>query len=255
VIAATLLLASMPGLAAAAAPSNDLPAGAIAITSVPTSIALDTTEATVTTDNVGCGSDGTDQATVWYTLTLAQATRVAVDASASSYAVGINLFAGSASADNLVDCLEQTLVFDADAGTTYYLMFADIDGDANGGQLNFSLDVAPPPIEVDVTVDGTAKVNAKTGEALVGGTITCSTQTSDAFVDVELRQPVGRFTIHGFGGAQAECGPTPTQWWASITGENGKFSAGKATVVANAFACDAFGCGDASLTASVRLRR
>ena len=61
-------------------------------------------------------------------------------------------------------------MFDADAGTTYYLMFADIDGGANGGQLEVSLDVAPPPIEVNLTVDGTGKVNSKSGEAMVGGT-------------------------------------------------------------------------------------
>lgn len=254
-LTALITIAAQPGLALAAAPPNDLPDGAIAIATIPADIAQDTTEATVSTDNVGCGSDGTDQATVWYSVTLSEATTLLIDASASGYVVGINAFVGSATADDLVGCAEQGLVVDLEAGTTYYLMFADIDGGANGGQLDVTIEVAPPPIQVDLTVDPIGKVNSKTGEATLGGTITCSATTSDAFVDMELRQALGRFTIRGFGGTGIECGPAPTAWLATIVADNGRFGPGQATANVSAFACDAFSCDDAFVSTTVRLRR
>jgi hypothetical protein len=254
-LAALLLVAALPGLALAAAPANDLPDGAIAVGGIPAHFTQDTTEATVTTDNVGCGSDGTDQATVWYSLTLPEAASILVDASASSYRVGINAFAGTASAGTLTDCAEQGLRLDVAANTPVLLMFADIDGDANGGQLDVQIDTAPPPLDVTLAVDPSGKVNPKTGEALVTGTITCSTATSDAGVDLELREPVGRFTIRGFGGTGVACGPEPTPWVVSVTGEGGRFGPGRATVNASAFACDPFSCDDAFASVSVRLRK
>jgi hypothetical protein len=254
--AGIVLVGTAPGMALAAAPVNDLPAGATALTAIPATITENTTEATVTTDDVGCGSGGEDQATVWFTLTLASATSVLVDATGSGYSVGVNVFEGSADANNIVTCAEGAATFDATAGTTYYLMFADIDGDAtNGGALDVQIDVAPPPIEVSLTVNANGKVNPKTGEATISGTITCSRTADFGEVDVNLRQPIGRFTVHGFGFAGPACEPTPTDWFASVAGDNGKFGAGKATAEVSAFACDATSCGDTSVTASVRLRK
>jgi hypothetical protein len=251
-----VLVGTAPGMALAAAPANDLPAGATAVTAIPATISEDTTEATVTTDDIGCGAGGEDQASVWFTLTLASATSVLVDATGSGYSVGVNVFEGSADANNLVTCVGGAAEFDAAAATTYYLMFADIDGDAtNGGALDVLIDVAPPPIEVSLTVNANGKVNPKTGEATISGTITCSRTADFGEVDVTLRQPIGRFTVHGFGFAGPACEPTPTDWVASVVGDNGKFGAGKATAEVAAFACDASSCGDASVTASVRLRR
>jgi len=254
-LAGTLLVGTAPGLALAAAPANDLPAGAIAFTALPASIAQDTTEATVSTDDVGCGAGGLDQATVWYTLTLASATSVLVDATASGYEVGVNIFEGTADANHIVTCASGAAGFDAAAGTTYYLMFADIDGGANGGQLSVAIDVAPPPIAVSITVNANGKVNPKTGEATVSGTITCSNTADFSDVEVSLRQSLGRFTIHGSGFDSPSCGPTPTAWFAAIVGDNGKFAPGRATADVSAFACDAFSCGDASASTSVRLGR
>ena len=255
-IAGILLIGSAPGLVLAAAPANDLPAGAIALTAIPATIDENTTEATVSTDDIGCGSGGLDQATVWYTLTLGDATSVLVDATGSDYAVGVNVFQGSADANNLVTCAGGAAGFDAAAGTTYYLMFADIDGDAtNGGQLHVVIDLPPPAIEISLTVDANGKVNPKTGEATISGTITCNHEADFGEVDVSLRQSIGRFTIHGFGFDGPACGPTSTDWFASVAGDNGKFTAGRATADASAFACDAFSCDDAFVTASVRLRK
>jgi hypothetical protein len=254
-LALIIVMAAQPGVALAAAPANDVPDGAIAITAIPAHGTQDTTEATISTDNIGCGSDGTDQASVWYTLTLPEATTVLIDASSSDYRIGINAFAGTATAGALLECTEQALRMEVAAGTTYYLMFADIDGGANGGQLDVTIDVAPPPIDLTLAVDPVGKVNSKTGEATITGTVRCSAATSDASVDAELRDPVGRFTIHGFGGSGIECGTDPTPWSITIVGDNGRFGPGRATANVSAFACDAFSCADASVSTSVRLRK
>jgi hypothetical protein len=256
VLVGVVLVATAPGIALAAAPANDLPAGAIAYTALPITIDLDTFEATVSTDDVGCGAGGLDQATVWYTLTLSSATSVLVNTDGSDYAVGVNIFEGSASAGTLVTCAGGAAVFDAAAGTTYYIMFADADGDTtNGGQLHATIDVAPPPLEISLTVDPTGKVNQKTGEATISGTVSCNHAADSGDVEVSLRESLGRFTIHGFGVAGPSCGPTPTPWFATVVGDNGKFGPGKATADVSAFACDFIGCADASVTASVRLRK
>jgi hypothetical protein len=254
-LAVLLLLAAQPGLALAAAPANDLPGGAVAIGAIPAHVTQDTTDATVTTDDVGCGSGGLDQATVWYSLTLSEAASILVDASASGFRVGINAFAGTASAETLVDCSEQGLRLDVEANATILLMFADVDGEANGGQLDVHIDVAPPPIDLSLTVDPVGKVNPQTGEAMITGSVTCTTATSDMFVDVELRQAVGRFTVRGFGGSGMDCGPAPTQWALSVVADSGRFGPGKSTVNVSAFACDVFTCDDVFESISVRLRK
>lgn len=254
-LTALIAAAASPGSALAAPPPNDLPDGALAIMAIPAHVAQDTTEATITTDDVGCGAGGTDQASVWYTLTLAETTTVLIDASASGYVVGINAFEGAATSGTLVDCAEQGLRLEAQAGTTYYLMFADIDGETNGGQLDVAIDVAPPPIDIELAVDATGKINPRTGEATITGTVTCSTATSDAFVDAELREALGRFTIHAFNGWGTECGPEPTAWAVTFVGDNGKFGPGPATANVSAFACDVFSCDDAFVSTTVRLRK
>lgn len=255
-LTALALVGVLPGVAVAAAPANDLPAGAVAITTSPTSFDLDTTEATVTTDDVGCGAGGLDQATVWYTLSFAANTSVLIDATGSDYFVGVNVFVDVPDRDHIIDCRVGTVPVTAEAGTTYYLMFADIDDDAtNGGQLHVEIGPPPPAMDLTLTVDAVGKVNPKTGEAAITGTVTCTTTAEFANVTVNLRQPVGRFVIHGFGFDSPACGPTSTAWFASIVGDNGKFTGGHATAQVDAFACDTFSCDEAFVSATVRLSR
>ena len=254
-LAAGVLLASLPGLALAAAPANDLPAGAIVIGSLPASINQDTTQATVSSDDVGCGSGGTDQATVWYKFTPAADVNLAIDATASSYEVGVNLFEGVADTAHLINCFGGPAATQLTGGTTYYIMFADADLNAtNGGTLIADLSVAPPPIELTLTVDPTGKVN-KAGVATLTGTMTCSRDADFSDIQVTLRQPIGRFTIHGSGFADATCGPSGSPWFIQVSGDNGKFGSGKATADVFAEACDQFSCADASVSKSVRLRK
>jgi hypothetical protein len=250
---ATLLSTTV---AAAAAPSNDLPAGAIGLTdTLPQTINADTSEATVTTDDFGCGAGGLDQASVWYSITPTDGVDVLIDPTASSYLVGVNVYITSAGQENLITCFQGPSLVTLQAGATYYLMFADTDLDAtNGGALSVTLDVPPPPIEMSVTLDPTGSVD-KAGNVTIRGSITCSQQASFADLSAFLRQAVGRFTFTGNASASPDCGPTPSSWTLSASGQNGRFGGGKIQVEIMAFACSPTSCVDTGIAGTVRLGR
>jgi hypothetical protein len=260
IVVALALVLVLPAGAAAAPPLNDLPGGATALTgTIPAPIAQDTTQATVSAaDDVGCGQGGFDEATVWYTITPAQDIRLLVDTSGSDYRVGINLFGpGAPTPDTIELCTEVQQVANLTAGTTYWLMFADIDENGiNGGQLAATFGEAPPPIDVTLTVDRVGKVVQRQGIVTLTGTITCSDVPDDAFIELVLRQRIGKYSVRGFSGFDgAQCGPEPFEWTAEFTGENGRFGGGKAEVDVFAAACDPLQCGEFQQTFSVRLRR
>jgi hypothetical protein len=252
-----MLAGAASPVAAATHPKNDLPSGAIAISAaLPQTFTQDTTGATVSRkDDFGCGAGGIDQATVWYTFTPSSDMTVLVDATASSYAVGVNVFVGSADASHLAYCSNSELVLNAVAGTTYYLMFADVDGDTiNGGTLNVTLTVAPPPISIALTVDPTAQLSNNGAVATLTGTITCSGTAQFDEVDVFLSQAVGRFTVTGFGATNPPCGPSPTSWSVDVTGQSGRFGGGTISAQVSAFGCDLFSCGNAFVQTTVKAR-
>jgi hypothetical protein len=255
-IAALVVAMSLVAPVSAASPSNDLPAGATAVTDLPFAVAQDTTGASVSTDDVGCGSGGLDQATVWYAFTPTENVLVEVDARPSDYLVGVTLFIGTADEDGRADCNNDVLSFEADRGNTYFLLFADVNDDGvNGGSLEANVHLAPPAVQVDLTVDAIARVHPKTGQARLTGTMTCDRPVAYAEVGVTLRLETGRFFTIGGGSGTTDCGPSPTRWSAIVTGENGRFVAGAATATVTALACDALSCTEAPAEASLKLRR
>jgi hypothetical protein len=255
VIAALLLLAGLPAAAMAAPPANDLPGGATAISAVPTTLTQDTAEATVGADDVGCGMGGLDQATVWYRITPSVDMDVIIDASASSYGVGVNVFAGTATNDAIQTCFEGPGFAGLLAGTTYFLMFADVDAAANGGQLRVSITLAPPALDITLAVASTAKVQQKPGLTVVTGTVTCDREAEFASLESTLTQKVGKYVIRGSGFADTTCGPVPSAWTMEILGDNGRFNSGKATIEVHVFACEAIRCTDVVESFNLRLRR
>jgi hypothetical protein len=258
VVAALVMLAALPATAVAAPPANDLPGGALPIAAVPSSFTQPTTEATVTSaDDVGCGSGGQDQASVWYRITPATSMGVLIDATASSYRVGVNVYETEPTPDGLRACFDGFAGFASlTAGLTYYVMFADIDGGANGGQLSVSLSIAPPPIAITFTTSPVVKIADKGLSASVSGTMTCDRPASFAGVDVNAAQRVGKYQVRFFGGAAVDCGPEPSPWLAELFSSNGRLAGGKITVELHFFACDAVGqCTDADATFTSRTRQ
>jgi hypothetical protein len=244
--------------ALAAPPSNDTFGGATPAT-LGFSEVLDTTEATTDADdaqlNESCGAPATD-ASVWYSFAGTD-TGVVVDVSQSDYSAGV--LVGVGSQGNLLTeaCGPGAVGFFAAAGTTYYVLAIDDQGDGggNGGSLNISFNEAPPPPTVDITVNRLGTFNARTGVATISGTYTCNNAD---FIDVfiEARQNVGRFTVVGFGGFfdSGTCDGEPRTWSADVSPENGKFAGGKTMTLAFAFACGAFECAEGFAEQTVRLR-
>jgi hypothetical protein len=187
-------------------------------------------------------------------FTPATATGVSVDVSASNYSAGVIVVTGSPGSFALVTCGPGSVAFSASAGVTYYfLAFDDTPSGTNGGTLQISVTEAALP-EAAVTVDPTGIVNSHTGVVTVSGTFTCA-NADFAFVDVSVTQRVGRFTITGFGEAFADpCDGQSHPWSADVTGSNGRFAGGKATVDAFMFACGAVECATAEAIQTIRLR-
>jgi hypothetical protein len=243
----------------AAAPSNDSFAGRTVITALPYSESLDTSEATTeATDaelNTECGAPALD-ASVWYQFTPATDIYLLVDVSESDYPAGVLVATGSPGAFGpVIACGPGAVAFQATAGETYVFLVIDdqSDGGGNGGTLEIAVGEAPPPPEIALTVNPVARFDSRTGSATLTGTVTC-TDGASAFIDITLSQQVGRFTIRGFGFADAACDGTAQPWTAQVFGDTGLFKGGQAVASVFGQACS-FDCGFTGEDVTVRLRR
>jgi hypothetical protein len=258
-----LVLAMMLSLTLAApvlgaAPSNDTYAGRTVIGSLPFSESLDTSEATTDADddelNAQCGAPQTD-ASVWYELTPTSDAVVLVDVSGSDYPAGVLVGTGSPGSFSIVACGPGGAGFEALAGETYAILVLDdqSDGGGNGGTLTISVDEAPPPPAIDVTINPTGTFSLS-GSATLSGTVVCDPGADFGFIEVQLRQRAGRVFIDGFGGAEVVCDGTVHDWTAEVIG-NGLYKGGSATVTVFAGACNVFTCGDDFEQRTIKLHR
>jgi hypothetical protein len=247
-------------LCAGVAAANDTFDGAIAISEVPFSASVDTTEATTdavdAAANVNCGAPATD-ASVWYSITTDVEQPILVDMSGSNYSAGAAVVTGTPDAFQLETCGPQAVAFVAQPGVIYSVVVFDdqIDGVGNGGQLELLVDLAPPPPEIHITVNPTASFDPQTGSATLSGTVSCSGRADFAAIEGLLRQVVGRFTVVGFFVQEIGCGGQTEPWSAVVVGDNGKFSGGKAASVTFAFACGIVFCGEDYVERIVKLSR
>jgi hypothetical protein len=269
-VAASSLAFATPALALV--PSNDAYVGRTGIGALPFTDTVDTTDATTDPDdtemNLNCGFPATD-ASVWYEVTAPSDETIVIDASGSTYPVGILVATGSPGTFAGVGCgvsggsaphpdaIGGPAVFHAVAGESYAILAVDpqFDGGGNGGTLSISVDVAPPPPVVSSTVDGTGHFNKVTGSATVTGTVLCTGVADVAFIDVQLSQNVGRVsTVTGFGETEFTCDGTTQTWSVEVFPFNGLFKGGRAVAMTFAVACGPFECGENDVTRSIRLR-
>ena len=109
---------------------------------------------------------------------------------------------------------------------------------------------------MEVTVDPVGHFDSQTGGATVTGTVTCTGDDVEfSFLDVQLRQRVGRVVISGFGSTDFACDGTTHEWSVEIISENGVFKGGKAANVTFAAACNAFDCGEAFVETTIQLKK
>jgi hypothetical protein len=254
----TVVATAAPALAAP--PSNDTYAGRTVVGSVPFTQSVDTTEATTDADdvelNAQCGAPATD-ASVWYQVTAQADGGLVVDVSESSFSAGVIVATGSPGNWTVVTCGPGAVGWTAVAGETYTILVFDDQGDGggNGGVLNVTIDVAPAAPTIDVTVNPVGEFDARTGSATISGTVTCTGETEFAYLDIELRQAVGRVsTVTGYATIDVTCDGTTSMWSVEVFPVNGRFAGGRALSVTFAVACGAFECGTDYEERIVRLR-
>lgn len=177
-LATFALLVSTVGVVAAAAPDNDAAALPTVIADVPFSDSLDTTEAT--SEPVDPGTCVANSHTVWYQLTATTTEDLLVHTFGSDFDIVVHVGtpAGGGAMD-VIACvddsggtLQAAVRFLAEAGTTYLIAVGSFL-DSNGGNLVLDLDVAPPPLEIELTIEAIGSFHP-TGIARIGGTVTCS---------------------------------------------------------------------------------
>jgi len=268
-VALSSLAFAAPALAVA--PSNDGAGSATLISSLPfTDGPYDTTGATADASDPDCFGSGTN-ASVWYTFTTgADPITLLADTAGSDYTPQIVVVAGSPTGAIVACGVGSAQVF-ADPTTTYYFMVAacfnvsggvapaavGCDPSATGGSLVFSLDVAPPPPTVDLTVNPTGRFNKVTGSATLSGTVICTGEAFTTEIDVQLKQTVGRFSILGAGSQYPDafvCDGTAQPWSVEVFGFTGLFKGGRAAADVFASACGAFDCGFDEVQSIVKLR-
>ncbi len=231
----------------AAVPTNDTYAGSKVVAGIPFTDQVDTTQATTDPDdtqlNAQCGAPAVD-ASVWYQVTATSSSGLAADVSGSTYSAGVIVATGAPGSWTVVACGPGATGWATTAGQTYSVVaFDDQAGGGNGGVLNLTIDVIPPPPSITTTVNPTATFNTNTGAATVSGSVRCSGAADFAFLEVNLSQTVGRFIIRGFGGTDVTCDGVSRPWSLQVLGDNGKFAGGKALSLTLAVACGAFDCG------------
>jgi hypothetical protein len=249
--------------AAAVAPANDTLPAATVVSSLPFHRIVDTTGATTgpadaqaNASNPECRNPfaPTLNKTVWYKFTAGTQGGLGVDATASDYAVGILIATGTPGALNVLTCGLGVAGTPTVAGRTYYVNAFDLFGNT-GGTLDISF-VRPPPAPTLKVAAARGTVDS-TGAATISFDYTC---TNGVFLDafIELSQAFGRFTITGLAlpSEFATCDGTQQTWSTTIFPENGKFSGGKATILADIEVCGIFQCTVAPLvTQTIQLRR
>ena len=200
------------------------------------------------------GRPATD-ASVWYTLAGAD-NGVVVDVSSSDYSAGVIVVSGSPGSFVLETCGPGAVAFFASSGTTYSILAFDDqeDGSGNGGTLQINVEEIPPPPTVDVTVDPVGHFT-KGGSAIISGTVTCTGEADFSFIEVSLRQTVGRIFINGFGATDFVCDGGTNRWSVEVFGDNGTFKGGRTASVTIATSCGVFDCGQDFEEINVKLRK
>jgi hypothetical protein len=259
-VAAVALVTFVAPTASAIAPGNDDIGNAVVVPGIPYTNTVDTSEATFAEGDSGCGA-----ATVWYTFTPDADGAYVTDTIGSDYDTTLAAFDGSPGNLNLLACnddavgLQSRLVLDLSAGTTYYFEAGtccggDIGQVGPGGTLVINVSIAPPAFDIQLTLDGQARIGSDLGTAIVSGTLSCN---NDGYVVVygTLRQRQGLNVARGDFYIETACSSTPTTWTATVDAGSRIFLTKNATLTATASGCDAFTCDDDTASRTVKVVR
>lgn len=255
--AATIIVGFTAAPAFAAPPVNDTVDDAILV-DVGFADSVDTTEAT--TDavdaqlNETCGAPATD-ASVWYLLEPTVDTAVIIDVSRSNYSAGVAVGVGTPGSLTTVACGPGTVLLEASAGETYYVLAFDdqTDGGGNGGQLRISFTETESPT-VTLAVSRSGRLDSD-GNAVLHGTYTCENanfiQISGEVIQIRTIKAVRA----QFGFIDRNTCDGTRHMWESVARAFGEdFRTGTALVTSFGFACGEFLCADGYQERVIRLR-
>jgi len=244
----------------AAPPANDLRSAATPV-AFGFSELLDTSEATTDADDaflntIGCNFPATD-ASVWYQF-VGTGETFRIEVFQSNYSASVLIDFGDF---RIFGCGTGGMDFPTIPGHTYYIMVLDDqrDGGGNGGMLNISISLAPPPPDLTVTlsVNRFGTVDMRTGIVTIYGTYSCVNADS-LYVNVVAWEELGQFLAIGFAAIQeqATCDGSLHTWSADIYPDPAgrKFVGGRAMTLGAASSFGPYGGGSASLEQDVILR-
>jgi hypothetical protein len=233
-VAAVALAVPITAPALAQAPSNDDFDNAIVVTEpLPYTNSENTAQATTAADDPDCVGNGH---TVWYTYTPTSTADVVANTFGSDYDTTLSAYTGTRGALTQIACnddsgsLQSRIAFTASAGVTYFFMVGSFF-DSPGGNLQFTVELLPPPLTLGLTIDPTGSVS-RTGVATVHGTVTCSREADGIFILGNIRQGTGKKSAVASYSATVDC-TSSAAWSASVAGETAPFKRGDARVIAS----------------------
>lgn len=131
-----------------------------------------------------------------------------------------------------------------------------IDGAGNGGTLNLSVTVAPPPPVLDVTVDPTGSFDPATGIATIHGMVSCTGVVDFALLIADVQQKVGRGVVAGSSGTELKCDGTAVPWSLEVFPALGtKLVGGKTATVTISIGCGPVFCSIGYQEHAIQLSR
>ena len=161
-----MLISLLPALPAMAQPSNDNFAGPSSVGSVPFADSVEIFDAT-TEPGEPVEVCAPIANTVWYALTLDQASTLLIDTTGSGFDTVLAVWQGTAINElSLVKCVDDTslgvesgLLLSADAGVTYLIQAGAFYAAPEGATLSISIGEPPKSTGKPVTYKGTSKGN------------------------------------------------------------------------------------------------
>lgn len=214
------------------------------ITSVPYSDSIDFTGVPGDTEVTDCTYG---QPAVWYTYTAPTDQTLAAQTGSSL----VSVFTGTPGSFSAIACDEYHVArFDVAGGQTIYIAVAEYEAVTD----TFTLDLAPPDFNVELTLNGRATLGTDLGTAIVSGTVTCN---NDGWVDVygTLRQKQGLNVARGDFWLEIGCSSTPTTWTATVDAGSRVFLTKSATLSVSAYGCDQFTCDSTDSSRTVKIVR
>lgn len=247
------LLATTAGAASAAAPSNDRFGQATVISSLPFSDQVDTTEATRGDADPNCVDDGH---TVWYSFSPSASGEIFATTRGSDYDTTLSVYTGDREDLILIACNDDfdggtsAVQFEVLVGSTYYLMAGSYAGNG-GGTLELTVDEFEP-LAIDLTITG-GRLDPRTGDAFVRGTVTCSAPIAAARIGIHLRQRRGDSIDIGRGSATVDCDTAVGKWRGLVLGRRA-LQPGWARIIAWIDVCGDASCATYETTRVISLR-